>query len=77
MTAGWVPVKSGWVYKDNGTWERIYPTPQGILTTTNTVSCTTYIGHSQTRSITVTNTGDIDLTISSSVKSDGSTFTII
>lgn len=74
---GWVPVKSGWIRKDDGTWERIYPTPQGILSAAGSVSFSTYIGRSQTQGITITNTGDIDLIISSSTKTDGSRFTIL
>lgn len=68
----WTPVKTGWICHNDGTWERIYPTPKGIFTPN--VSSLTYNTYkyyqSQPQVIQVTNTGDYDLVINSIVAYD-------
>lgn len=61
----WAPIKTGWVKKSDGTWEQIYPTPKGILSAN--VSSVAYSLHQyhydSSRGISVTNTGDYNLTV--------------
>jgi hypothetical protein len=68
----WVPVKKAYVKKSDSTWERIWPIPMGTFTSsTNTLSHKYYQNYSDSGSaMTITNTGDFDLTINSVVIND-------
>ena len=68
----WSPVKTGWLMTQDGTWERIYPTPRGVFgTNIASINPTPYQHYAdQTRSVLVTNVGDFDLVINSIVAFD-------
>jgi hypothetical protein len=61
----WTPVQTGWICHDDGTWERIYPTPRGIFTANVTsIAHNFYQYHFDTpNTVEITNTGDYDLVI--------------
>ena len=72
----WVPVKTGWVCKADGTWERIFPIPAGNLqANVTTLNFTTpkqqvYQNHYASAAYSISNAGDYDLVISNIAVSD-------
>lgn len=73
----WVPVRNAYVKKDDGTWERIWPIPKGVLTkSSSNVNHVYYQNYTDTvQTLTISNTGDFDLTINSIVVNDDVKYT--
>lgn len=70
----WVPIKTGWVCTSAGVWERIYPTPNGVLTLSQTSITNSVYQHQYNNPNTIifANTGDFDVVINSITYNDSS-----
>jgi hypothetical protein len=71
----WVPVQNAYV-KTGGVWERIWPIPKGVFSPSTTNMSQSHYQYypDQTSFLTITNTGDFDLTINSVVVNDSVNF---
>lgn len=61
QTGDWVEAQAAWT-KVDGVWTQIFPTPSAVPAT-NTLTTTVYAGFTDTQDLTITNQGNVPMTI--------------